>query len=550
MMPVTMHDFADFFFEEEWKVLHEWQKELYMNVMKEIHQALSSLGPLIAATVSSLRAREKEELLPAVNPGSERRPTVDHVSGPLLDSTVSSLRDSEEEELLPTVNLGSKRISSVLHVSDPLLDSSASLLRDSEEEVLLPTFNPGSKRIPSVLHVSGFSLPNAGLPWKNENALRSFWNAHSTAEMGENSTNPISGRLKRPHKFTIKEKEGTDCHDNKKRRTITSPKGITNLGHDVFSFTIKEEEETDCCDNKKRGTTTSPKGITNFEHEDFSFIIKEDEETDCPDNKTRGTIISPEGITNFEREEFSFIIKEDEETDCPDNKTRGTIISPKAGDGGMNRQKKVEASQTLTKQTQRYKASACRPNTKVAMSSGNSTNFRRQMWPERYQKQRGEKTAQCENGSNNSETFIYERAISPNYNGFQSYPSSSILQNDLQNTQRSMIYQCTECNETYNHKDELVRHMGEHSKTFRCSACGKTFIHKGSLIKHYRTHTGEKPFSCTFCSKSFTRKDYLNGHMRTHTGERPYKCTECEKTFTQKGEFNQHRRKHTRQDKH
>lgn len=32
-----------------------------MNVMKEIHQALTSLGPLIVTTVSSLRAKEKEE---------------------------------------------------------------------------------------------------------------------------------------------------------------------------------------------------------------------------------------------------------------------------------------------------------------------------------------------------------------------------------------------------------------------------------------------------------------------------------------------------------
>ncbi|XP_069499219.1 zinc finger protein 701-like isoform X3 [Ambystoma mexicanum] len=60
----TFHDASNYFSEEEWKLLQEWQKELYQNVMKEIHQALISLGPLIATTVFSLRAKEKQEVRP------------------------------------------------------------------------------------------------------------------------------------------------------------------------------------------------------------------------------------------------------------------------------------------------------------------------------------------------------------------------------------------------------------------------------------------------------------------------------------------------------
>ncbi|XP_069489832.1 zinc finger protein 398-like isoform X2 [Ambystoma mexicanum] len=59
---VSFHDTSACFSEEEWKLLQEWQKELYRNVMKEIHHALISLGPLIATTVYSLRTKEKEEL--------------------------------------------------------------------------------------------------------------------------------------------------------------------------------------------------------------------------------------------------------------------------------------------------------------------------------------------------------------------------------------------------------------------------------------------------------------------------------------------------------
>ncbi|XP_078539140.1 uncharacterized protein LOC144823991 isoform X2 [Lissotriton helveticus] len=41
--PVTFQDVAAYFSEEEWKLLHEWQKELYRNVMKDIQQVLMSL---------------------------------------------------------------------------------------------------------------------------------------------------------------------------------------------------------------------------------------------------------------------------------------------------------------------------------------------------------------------------------------------------------------------------------------------------------------------------------------------------------------------------
>ncbi|XP_078539108.1 uncharacterized protein LOC144823977 isoform X4 [Lissotriton helveticus] len=61
---VGASDVSEYFAEEEWKLLHEWQKELYRNVMKEIHQALISLGPLIANTVYLIRTKGKEELCP------------------------------------------------------------------------------------------------------------------------------------------------------------------------------------------------------------------------------------------------------------------------------------------------------------------------------------------------------------------------------------------------------------------------------------------------------------------------------------------------------
>ncbi|KAJ1183275.1 hypothetical protein NDU88_000100 [Pleurodeles waltl] len=75
-VPFTFYDVAACFSEEEWKLLHQWQKELYRNVMQDIHQAFSSLGPLIATSIFSLRPKEKDDLLSMEHQDLEIRSSV------------------------------------------------------------------------------------------------------------------------------------------------------------------------------------------------------------------------------------------------------------------------------------------------------------------------------------------------------------------------------------------------------------------------------------------------------------------------------------------
>ncbi|KAJ1121660.1 hypothetical protein NDU88_000180 [Pleurodeles waltl] len=79
-VPVTFQDVAASFSDEEWTLLQRWQKELYQNVMKEIQQALHSLGPVIATHVFSLRTKEKEDLNPFEEADSETRHSDDEPS--------------------------------------------------------------------------------------------------------------------------------------------------------------------------------------------------------------------------------------------------------------------------------------------------------------------------------------------------------------------------------------------------------------------------------------------------------------------------------------
>nr|XP_033817784.1 zinc finger protein 777-like isoform X4 [Geotrypetes seraphini] len=58
---VTFSDVAVYFSEKEWGLLDEWQKELYRNVMKEIHGALLSMGYKILNPGNLFRIRKAEE---------------------------------------------------------------------------------------------------------------------------------------------------------------------------------------------------------------------------------------------------------------------------------------------------------------------------------------------------------------------------------------------------------------------------------------------------------------------------------------------------------
>ncbi|XP_069509257.1 zinc finger protein 282-like [Ambystoma mexicanum] len=60
--PFTFQDVAAYFSEKEWKLLHEWQKELYRNMIKKVHQALISLGYQIVKPDTLLRIYKSEKV--------------------------------------------------------------------------------------------------------------------------------------------------------------------------------------------------------------------------------------------------------------------------------------------------------------------------------------------------------------------------------------------------------------------------------------------------------------------------------------------------------
>ncbi|XP_069093335.1 zinc finger protein 713-like isoform X1 [Pleurodeles waltl] len=93
---ITFCDVAAYFSEEDWKLLHEWQKQLCTNVMNEIHQALISLGPLIANSVASLRTKQKESESHLDLEDTERRQNKNLYPGYVVPESVVSFGIKED----------------------------------------------------------------------------------------------------------------------------------------------------------------------------------------------------------------------------------------------------------------------------------------------------------------------------------------------------------------------------------------------------------------------------------------------------------------------
>ncbi|XP_069460819.1 uncharacterized protein [Ambystoma mexicanum] len=60
-LSIAFSDVAAYFYEEEWDLLEVWQKQLYKNVMKEIHKALISMGYKIANPDIVFRIKDEGE---------------------------------------------------------------------------------------------------------------------------------------------------------------------------------------------------------------------------------------------------------------------------------------------------------------------------------------------------------------------------------------------------------------------------------------------------------------------------------------------------------
>ncbi|XP_078538270.1 uncharacterized protein LOC144823540 isoform X2 [Lissotriton helveticus] len=477
---VSFHEAPSCFSEEEWKLLQEWQKELYGNVMKEIHHALISLGPLITTTVSSLRAKEKQKQCSMDIPKSNRRHSITRSqSDPITNLDACFIINTEQH--VPPKNLqdtGGQGTGDCR--GDPMTSPDECFI--VKDEVLNNSQDKKEREKRDCLS-EGHDIISFSLPAKEEPTCMNHGN-----NTKEESSVSLSG-----HdiiSFSLPDKKEPTCmnHGNNTKEESS----VSLSGHDNIQLHIADTEKISCNDHGNNGRKESV--VSPTEHGIISFSIKEEEVSYCmdPENNTEMESIHSPAAVPVITAVFSLSTKLEEEM-CAQK---------------IQSEKKASGELSDTGRVFERVPSACFKSKKTFPRESTRVNYQ----------------------------LVHTREART------SFMDRKKTKKQSENCTQQKPFSCSDCKKSFSRKSVLELHQTIHSgeKPFPCNDCEKSFTRKISLKRHMLIHTGDNPFPCTDCNKTFLYKSELLRHQVYHTGEKPYVCTVCGKGFFQKRLLVQH----------
>ncbi|XP_069469840.1 zinc finger protein 189-like isoform X2 [Ambystoma mexicanum] len=444
-VPFKLHDVRGCFSEEEWRLLHEWQKELYKNVMKEIHQALISLGPLIATTVFSLRAKEKDDQCVVNTHDSETISDVNHSTDTVTPSCAVSIRIKAEK--------------------NQYLDNSQNTDRRDCQDYLSTDYHHGF-------------YPDIVFPNQEEKEIHCReWSVSEGSEIRNRGTKvlPLSAtdvcsmKMEEPKLFL------TD-HPGEDREHSSPP--ISE--HEVISLIIKEEEvacSLDPLDVKNIRIHSSLTG-PNKSLKSTGLHRTKNWESACVFNKAARNISRKSNLINNHK------------------------IHPggKAFTSTEN-SSSVNYESNLPKPHLSHRGQGLSTWTKHRGSLIDSLK-----WNQNRNVPTGLKVCVCSrcgicfNHLTNSNT--HEQVNNEEQQNICSGCTKSLSRSSNLNKEhgKHMVHKthiCTECGKSFKTSQLLVRHWRIHTgeKPYMCITCGKSFRQTAHLIRHQRMHVREKTIS-------------------------------------------------------
>ncbi|XP_040899738.1 zinc finger protein 1035 [Toxotes jaculatrix] len=113
----------------------------------------------------------------------------------------------------------------------------------------------------------------------------------------------------------------------------------------------------------------------------------------------------------------------------------------------------------------------------------------------------------------------------------------SEVQSSSKNENKTVQYQCSECDMSFTDGLLLISHLEDHGrqeqekKRNTCSKCGRVCASQGNLEKHMRIHGIIQKYPCPDCSKVVYSLSDLEIHRACHDPNRPYVCKLCNQRF-------------------
>ncbi|XP_069470646.1 zinc finger protein 773-like [Ambystoma mexicanum] len=502
--PTTFHDVAACFSEEEWKLLHTWQTELYQNVMKDLHQTLASLGPIIAKSVFSISAKKKEDQHLVIDEDSERRQSINRSPGVADITHVVSISIKKEGE------------------------KNATKHKDFEGEEKSNTpmeLNPRnkSKKQTEVIETSElYEIFSA----KHEEPLRKWAELEDTSERSK-SASPIGNSVD----WSIECKTSTETTDifaeqerpvNEDEVFISTESGKTfNMEPSMLKTRQRyDREDSSICSEPEDCFDILPIKIT---QEQMYAWEKANQGTDFE--------IAHRKSSSMRSDRWG------QEEDEPNTSARCVESS--------RQQSNLLAHQPMHTGNKPHSYAQC------ANSSNNPAGLlaqnRMHAGGQKYQCSECEKSFRLVSLLHkHKQTHSAGKPYACTECG-KTFRCSSSLKSHQRVHTKDKPYKCSVCGRGFSQSTNLKTHIRIHTgeKPYLCSDCGKSFRNLSILNTHRRIHTGERPFFCAECGKCFSNLSILNTHQRIHTDEKPYECTECGKYFRHLSSLQKHKRTHT-----
>ncbi|XP_078539092.1 uncharacterized protein LOC144823977 isoform X2 [Lissotriton helveticus] len=465
---VGASDVSEYFAEEEWKLLHEWQKELYRNVMKEIHQALISLGPLIANTVYLIRTKGKEELCPMDSQPSKSIYSITH------SPTKTGNEDISSEGFL--------RIN---HIEEP---------KDQRGQ------DPGVHS-PDTQYPSSRCHTDALLPNKHDE--KAYCRSHYNREKNATPSHPGIGFLQPTSNLTVTAEQTSDRFFTNRPYTGIGECSMLQSSENTFDAPV-------CSLNVKEEGETCP----------IEYHLSDRQESACSPAE------APRSTKKFWKWSDENYVEEIAVQNTVHNKTNVQQFQMGETSNGESLLTQISSMSNRYDQTTLCKSnylSECQTN---CIEKSENVIYERKHKGEKLYTCR-----ECSKSFSKKSALTFHQKEHRSCLRDQPYKCSRCDKSFFSNSnlvchERIHLgdkpYTCTQCGKSFIQKYTLISHYRTHTgeKPYQCSECGKRFSDKSSRNRHRMLHTGEKPYTCTECGKSFSDRSNHSRHQRSHAQEK------------------------------